>query len=143
MDYEVFVVSRIREEYARTKDAAASVVEGVAHTGRVVSAAAIIMVTVFGCFVIGDDPIIKMFGLGLSLAVALDAFVVRLVLVPALMKLMGDTAGSCPAAWTASCRTWTWRAGAMAGGPSPGRTPVPPPPAGRTNPHRTNPRRKT
>lgn len=96
MDYEVFVVSRIREEYARTKNAAASVVEGVAHTGRVVSAAAIIMVTVFGCFVIGDDPIIKMFGLGLSLAVALDAFVVRLVLVPALMKLMGDSSWKLP-----------------------------------------------
>ncbi|MFF7445568.1 MULTISPECIES: MMPL family transporter [unclassified Streptomyces] len=96
MDYEVFVVSRIREEYARTKNASASVVEGVAHTGRVVSAAAIIMVTVFGCFVIGDDPIIKMFGLGLSLAVALDAFVVRLVLVPALMKLMGDASWKLP-----------------------------------------------
>ncbi|MET9133605.1 MMPL family transporter [Streptomyces antibioticus] len=96
MDYEVFVVSRIREEYARTKDAATSVVEGVAHTGRVVCAAAVIMVTVFGCFVIGDDPIIKMFGLGLSLAVALDAFVVRLVLVPALMTLMGDASWKLP-----------------------------------------------
>ncbi|MFF5477731.1 MMPL family transporter [Streptomyces sp. NPDC012935] len=96
MDYEVFVVSRIREEYSRTRDATKAVVEGVAHTGRVVSAAALIMVTVFGCFVIGDDPIIKMFGLGLSLAVALDAFVVRLVLVPALMKLMGNASWRLP-----------------------------------------------
>ena len=90
MDYEVFLLSRIREEYLLTGDTTASVIHGIASTGRVITSAALIMVSVFGGFVLGDDPTTKMFGLGLAVAILLDATVVRMVLVPALMKLMGE-----------------------------------------------------
>ena len=90
MDYEVFLLSRIREEHLLTGDTTASVVHGIASTGRVITSAALIMVAVFGGFVLADDPSTKMFGLGLATAIFLDATLVRMVLVPALMQLMGE-----------------------------------------------------
>jgi putative drug exporter of the RND superfamily len=89
MDYEVFLLSRIREEYDRTGDNAASVGSGLAATARVITAAAAIMVSVFGSFALGPDRAIKLFGLGLAAAVLIDATLVRLVLVPATMELLG------------------------------------------------------
>ncbi|HEX6946426.1 MAG TPA: MMPL family transporter [Acidimicrobiia bacterium] len=90
MDYEVFLLSRIREEWLRGGDSRRSVADGLAATARVISAAAAIMVVVFGSFVLEPDRIIKLFGVGLATAVALDATVVRLLLVPATMELLGD-----------------------------------------------------
>lgn len=90
MDYEVFLLSRIREEYDRSGDNAAAVADGLAATARVITAAAAIMVIIFSSFVLGDDPIVKTFGLGLAAAVFIDATVVRMVLVPATMELLGD-----------------------------------------------------
>ena len=89
MDYEVFLLSRIRDEWRRTGDNATAVADGLATTGRVITAAAAIMVCVFGSFVLGDLRILKVFGLGLAVAVFVDATVVRSVLVPATMELLG------------------------------------------------------
>ena len=89
MDYEVFLLSRVREEYDRSGDAVTSVADGLASTARVITAAAAIMVVVFASFVFEDNRAIKMFGLGLAVAVFLDATVVRLLLVPAAMELLG------------------------------------------------------
>jgi RND superfamily putative drug exporter len=89
MDYEVFLVTRMHEEWERTRDAAYAARHGLALTGRVILAAAIIMISVFGSFMLGGDRVIKLFGLGLASAVLFDAFVIRLVLVPALMHLFG------------------------------------------------------
>ena len=89
MDYEVFLLSRIREEYVRTGDNDEAVVRGLAGTARTITAAALIMVAVFGSFVLGEDPLAKMMGVGLATAIAVDATIVRLVLVPASMKLLG------------------------------------------------------
>ena len=89
MDYEVFLLSRVREEHARTKDAVKSVADGLAATARVITAAAAIMVVVFGSFVLEDDRVLKMFGLGLAVAVLLDATLIRMLLVPATMQLLG------------------------------------------------------
>ncbi len=89
MDYEVFLLSRVKEEYERTGDARNSVADGLASTARVISAAAAIMIVVFGSFMFENNRIIKLFGLGLSLAVLLDASFVRLLLVPATMELLG------------------------------------------------------
>jgi len=89
MDYEVFLLSRIREEYDRTGNNATAVADGLAATARVISAAAAIMVFVFGSFVLGDERALKMAGLGLAVAVAVDATVIRLILVPATMELLG------------------------------------------------------
>src|SRR5919106_1542349 len=90
MDYEVFLLSRVREEYLRRRDNDTAVVEGIAATARVITSAALIMISVFAAFVLGDDPMIKMFGLGLATAVFIDATIVRIVLVPATMRLLGD-----------------------------------------------------
>ncbi|GMQ94220.1 MAG: MMPL family transporter [Acidimicrobiia bacterium] len=90
MDYEVFLLSRVREEYLITGDNDASVIHGIATTARVITSAALIMISVFLGFVMGEDPIIKMMGLGLAVAIFVDATIVRVVLVPATMKLMGD-----------------------------------------------------
>ncbi|MGH1493098.1 MAG: MMPL family transporter, partial [Acidimicrobiales bacterium] len=88
--YEVFLLSRVREEYLATGDNDRSVIHGIASTARVITSAALIMISVFGGFVLGNDPTTKMFGLGLATAIFVDATIVRLVLVPASMKLMGD-----------------------------------------------------
>ncbi|HEX6424625.1 MAG TPA: MMPL family transporter [Acidimicrobiales bacterium] len=90
MDYEVFLLSRVREEYVRTRDNRLAVADGLAATARVITAAAAIMVTVFGAFVLEDAVFLKLAGLGLATAVLVDATVVRMVLVPATMELLGD-----------------------------------------------------
>ena len=90
MDYEVFLLSAIREHYDRTGDNATAVAEGLASTARVITAAALIMVFVFGSFVVSDLRALKLIGLGLAVAVAVDATIVRVVLVPATMELLGD-----------------------------------------------------
>jgi len=92
MDYEVFLMSRIHEEWEHKHDASLAVTRGLALTGRVITAAAAIMVTVFASFMIGDDRIIKLFGLGLASAVFIDAVIIRSVLVPAIMQLFGKSA---------------------------------------------------
>jgi RND superfamily putative drug exporter len=92
MDYEVFILSRIREDFVRTGKPGPSVVSGLASSARVVTAAALIMISVFGSFILGDDPVIKMFGLGFAAAVLLDATIVRMLLVPAAMTLLDRAA---------------------------------------------------
>src|SRR4051794_30284706 len=89
MDYEVFLLSRIREEWDRRHDNEEAVAYGLEHTGRIITAAAIIMIAAFAGFVAGSFPALREFGLGLSAAILLDATVVRAVLVPATMKLLG------------------------------------------------------
>ena len=90
MDYEVFLVSRIREEYVNGSRARPAITRGIGAIGRVVVAAALIMSVVFLSFLLGEDRIIKEFGLALGLAILIDAFVIRLVLVPAVMHLMDE-----------------------------------------------------
>jgi len=92
MDYEVFLMSRIHEEWEHGKDASEAVHRGLALTGRVITAAAAIMVTVFASFMLGEDRVIKLFGLGLASAVFIDAVIIRSVLVPAIMQLLGKRA---------------------------------------------------
>ncbi|MGB7980204.1 MAG: MMPL family transporter [Candidatus Nanopelagicales bacterium] len=87
MDYEVFLLSRVREEFRRTDDAGASVANGVAATARVITAAASVMVVVFLSFLLNDQRVVNLFGFGLAVAIAIDATLVRLVLVPAAMAL--------------------------------------------------------
>ncbi|GEA83801.1 MMPL family transporter [Cellulomonas gelida] len=90
MDYEVFLLSRVRDAYTGTGSNDEAVVRGTARTGRVITSAAAIMICVFLAFVLGEDAATKMFGIGLATAILLDATLVRLVLVPATMKLLGD-----------------------------------------------------
>ncbi len=90
MDYEVFLLSRVREEYLETGDNTESVATGIATTARVITSAALIMISVFLSFVLGDDPTVKMIGLGLATAIFVDATLIRMVLVPSTMKLLGD-----------------------------------------------------
>lgn len=90
MDYEVFLVSRIHEEWVRTRDNRLAVTLGQAATGRVITAAALIMILVFASFALGPSVIIKQFGLGLAGAIIIDAFIVRTILVPSLMHLFGN-----------------------------------------------------
>jgi RND superfamily putative drug exporter len=89
MDYEVFLVSRINEEWLRRRDASEAVVSAIANTGRVITAAATIMVAVFLSFVLGDERAIKLFGLSLASAIFLDAFVIRSLLLPATLEILG------------------------------------------------------
>jgi RND superfamily putative drug exporter len=90
MDYEVFLLTRIREEYLRSGDPTGSVADGLAATARVITAAAAIMVVVFGAFLLEDARVIKLFGVGLGFAVLVDATIVRMLLVPATMELLGS-----------------------------------------------------
>ena len=90
MDYEVFLLSRVREEWHRTGDSRTSVADGLAATAKVITAAAAIMVVVFGSFLFERDRVFKLMGTGLATAVLLDATVVRMLLVPATMELLGD-----------------------------------------------------
>jgi putative drug exporter of the RND superfamily len=89
MDYEVFLVSRIHEEWQHRGDASAAVREGLANTGRVITAAAAVMVAVFASFAMGDDRVLKLFGVAMATAVFLDAIVIRSVLMPAVLELFG------------------------------------------------------
>ena len=91
MDYEVFLLSRVREEYVKTGDNHEAVVRGLSSTARVITSAALIMISVFGAFVLSDDPNGKLFGVGLAVAVLIDATLVRMILVPATMSLLGNT----------------------------------------------------
>jgi putative drug exporter of the RND superfamily len=92
MDYEVFLVSRMREAFVHTGKARESIVTGYGHSGRVVTAAAIIMTGVFGAFLLSEDAIVKSIGLSLAVGVLADAFIVRMTLVPAVMALLGRRA---------------------------------------------------
>ncbi len=96
MDYEVFLVSRVREEWIRRHDASVAVADGIAYTGRVISAAAAIMVCVFLSFMLGDERTIKEFGFGLAVAVFLDAIVVRCVMLPAVLEILGTATWRLP-----------------------------------------------
>jgi putative drug exporter of the RND superfamily len=91
MDYEVFLLSRIREEYLGHGDNSRAVVEGLAKTARVITAAAAIMIAVFSSFALSADPILKLMGIGLATAILVDATVVRMLLVPAIMQILGRT----------------------------------------------------
>ena len=96
MDYEVFLVSRVHEEWQARCDASAAVREGLARTGRVITAAAAVMVAVFGAFAISGNRVLEMFGLAMSAAVLLDAVVVRMLLLPAVLQLLGRTTWALP-----------------------------------------------
>jgi RND superfamily putative drug exporter len=96
MDYEVFLISRIHEEWTRTREAHAAVSRGLASTGRVITAAATIMICVFLSFVVGGERVLELFGLSLASAVFLDAFVVRSVLLPAVLQILGRHAWALP-----------------------------------------------
>jgi RND superfamily putative drug exporter len=90
MDYEVFLLSRVREEWRNTGDSRRSVADGLAATAKVITAAAAIMVVVFGTFLLEDDRVVKLMGTGLATAILFDATIVRMLLVPATMELLGD-----------------------------------------------------
>jgi RND superfamily putative drug exporter len=96
MDYEVFLISRVREEWVRQRDASLAVADGIAFTGRVISAAAAIMICVFLSFMLGDQRSIKEFGFGLAAAVFLDALVVRCVMLPAVLEILGPVTWALP-----------------------------------------------
>ncbi len=98
MDYEVFLVSRIYEEWHRRKDNTAAVVHGLAATGRTITAAAAVMVLVFSAFILGGEHVIKLFGIGLASAVLMDALIVRSILIPGLMLTVGEANWKLPAA---------------------------------------------
>ena len=90
MDYEVFLLSRVREEYLRTGDNTTAVADGLAATAKVITAAALIMTAVFGAFILDPQIFLKIIGIGMAAAVVIDATIIRLVLVPATMELLGD-----------------------------------------------------
>jgi RND superfamily putative drug exporter len=102
MDYEVFLLSRVREEWLRTGDAAGAIAAGVQRTGRIITSAALLLVVVIGAFSTSGITFIKMIGLGMAVAIILDATLVRLILVPAIMRLLG------PAAWWAPAPLRRW-----------------------------------
>ncbi|MGM7634393.1 MMPL family transporter [Bacillus sp. Hm123] len=90
MDYEVFLISRIREFYLKTSDNTAATVEGLANTSKVITAAALIMIVITGAFAFTGVAPVKQIGIGIAIAIAIDATIIRLLLVPSLMKLLGD-----------------------------------------------------
>ncbi|MGW1996567.1 MMPL family transporter [Embleya sp. NPDC001921] len=97
MDYEIFLVSRIREEWTRTRDSAFAVREGLAHTGSVITAAGAIMVAVFGAFMLSPERMLQQIGFGMAVAIFVDAVVIRCLVVPAMMQLLGRWAWWMPA----------------------------------------------
>ena len=96
MDYQVFLVSRMREAYVRSGNAREAIITGYGQSGRVVTAAAVIMTAVFAAFLLDPDPVTKSIGLSLAIGVLADAFIVRMTLVPAVMALLGDRAWKLP-----------------------------------------------
>jgi RND superfamily putative drug exporter len=96
MDYQVFLVSRVREEWLRTGNARTAVADAIASTGPVITAAAAIMICVFLSFMVGDQRSLKEFGFGLGFAVFLDALVIRCVLTPAVLEILGPTTWKLP-----------------------------------------------
>ena len=108
MDYEVFLLSQIQDHYKEDGVATKAVIDGLATTGRVITSAALIMVCVFTSFVVSGDPTVKQFGVGLAVAIAIDATLVRCLLVPAVMVLLGRTApGGYRSGSTGSCLTFS------------------------------------
>ena len=97
MDYEVFLISRVREHYLKHRDPQRAVVEGIGSTARVITSAGLIMISVFAAFILMPDPVAKLFGVGLAVAVLLDVTLIRMVLVPAAMSLLGHRAWWLPA----------------------------------------------
>src|ERR1019366_5026167 len=89
--YEVFLISRIQEEWLKSGDNAAAVRKGLAATGKTITAAALIMILVFGSFILGGQRVIKEFGLGLAAGILMDALLIRMAIVPALMFMVGKT----------------------------------------------------
>ncbi len=128
MDYEVFLVSRMREEWERTGDNNLAVVNGLAKTGGVITSAALIMIAIFGAFMICPAPEIKQLGFGLAVAVLIDATIIRAMLVPAFMRIAGT--------WNWWCPAWLDRVLPNLGEveppapPPPPLPPLPPPPVG-------------
>jgi len=96
MDYEVFLISRVHEEWRARRDASAAVREGLARTGRVITAAAAVMVAVFGAFALSGNRILELFGVVMATAVFLDAIVIRMLLLPAVLELLGRTTWALP-----------------------------------------------
>jgi len=92
MDYQVFLVTRVREAYVHGASAKEAIVDGFRNSARVVTAAALIMTSVFAAFMLQDDPIVKSMGFALAAAIIFDAFIVRMVLIPAVLYLLGDKA---------------------------------------------------
>jgi RND superfamily putative drug exporter len=90
MDYEVFLVSRIREEWQASGDASMAIRNGIARTSRVITAAAAVMIVVFASFAANGNHILKLFGIGLASAIFLDALVIRMILLPAVLQLFGE-----------------------------------------------------
>jgi RND superfamily putative drug exporter len=125
MDYEVFLLSRIKEEYDRDHDNATAVAHGLAKTARLITAAAAIMICVFGSFVLSDLRVLKLVGFGLAFAVLIDATVVRLLLVPATMELLGDRNW-----WFPRWLDWLPRVNVEGRAITPGAAPLPEPAAG-------------
>jgi RND superfamily putative drug exporter len=111
MDYEVFLLSRIREEWQRSRDNSASVIEGIARTGRIITSAALILLVVVGAFVAGDLVYIKQIGLGIAAAIAIDVTLVRALLVPATMQLLGQWNWWAPRWLQSSPSPWGERGG--------------------------------
>ena len=110
MDYTLFLASGMREAYAHGAPARTAVVLGFRAGRAVVTAAAIIMISVFGGFIFSESAMIRPIGFALAFGVLVDAFVVRMVILPGVIHLMGDRPGGCPGGWTGWSRTWTWRA---------------------------------
>jgi RND superfamily putative drug exporter len=96
MDYEVFLISRVHEEWQRTGDATAAVRNGLAHTGRVITAAAAVMVAVFGAFALSGERTLELFGVMMATAVFLDAVVIRMIMLPAVLQLLGRSTWKFP-----------------------------------------------
>ena len=132
MDYQVFLVSRMHEEWAATKDNSRAVTVGQADTGGIITAAGLIMIAVFGGFILGEDRGIKLLGVGLASAIFLDAFIVRTMLVPALMHRIGNANWWYPSWLDRITPRFTFEPPdddtATSGGDL-GSTPSPPPPA--------------
>jgi len=122
MDYEVFLLSRVKEEYDQTGDNTQAVAKGLQQTGRIITSAALLFIVVTGSFATADIVIIKSLGVGMAIAIALDATIVRAILVPATMRLMGDYNW-----WAPRPLKWLWdRVGIREpeGSPASGPTPV-------------------
>ena len=109
MDYQVFIASGMRESFMHGESARHAVRSGFSHAAAVVTAAAIIMVSVFSGFIFSHLNMVRPLGFAMAFGVLVDAFVVRMTIVPAVMYLLGERPGGCRAGWTASCLTWTWK----------------------------------
>ena len=132
MDYQVFLVSRMHEEVSHGATPTDAVRDGFRHSARVVTAAGLIMISVFSGFILPSDPIIKSIGLAFAAGILIDAFLVRMTLIPAVMTVLGRAPGGCRAGSTGSCRTSTSRA--------PRSSSTPPSPRRRARSQRPRPR---